>query len=1193
MSARDKKRRKSLKPDVPDNDNDSASLSFERSKSGGRSSASHGDDGGGGDVASPKSLSQSSGGGDRDSGSDGGGRSSNSNSGDNGSEQSRSQNEDTQNNNDSNQDSSDSDRNNDRDDNSDRDDDRDDRDDDNEDEDRDEDDGDKSDKDDDDDKDDGDEDGDDDRDRNKSDRDDDREDSENGDSDRGNADKGDANENDAKGSENPDADSAGDSQHVDNAGGAAADAAEDAAKAGDASQAAGAAADGAQAANAAGSAAGAAGNAAGAASAGASAGGAAAGAAAGGAGVMITPQDVKDIKDIGVKGVKDDLKDTGKSLAKGNVTDAVNNRTVQKAADVAMRSGEPTTMAVGAAVKVAGSFAEHGGEIDRKHPEKILSVQNAKALAATAKDIVPQNGGNPAAPPGTPGAGTSGTGLGEGGSDRDDDFEDVPDIGDEDPDDAHEDNEGAGDDDDKDEKDDKDDDEDKDDESDEDKSIADEEEDDSEEDEEKDDEKKEFAEDAAKKGVGAAANVAAAVAPKLLILKALYAFAQFLYMLLMQIIQIIAAGVCWLIALGQMIWGAIVGFVTALGQAILGAVGFVASTVQSLVMGTCAVVVAVVLIVIGVEAIRYDAELQNMLSSENGIIFSTGCSEVEKGTWSKLKSAFTNDPVSDWKKGCRKEAVAKQVAEFMKSSSLPVNEGGSQPISYIYGVLANAYAESGLEPTRVQGNPLGDDYSDMGDFFEDDMRTFNYKRSWKVDSIIPLKGHWNYTYPGRDALKKQSEYVRVTRRADTYVYGIGLFQFTTYRSDFLDFCYDNDDALVKFDGYVDPLTKTKLDDGDVYDWYTVGAQLSYMVKYPVKVMFFTQEYDPTALKQDGIENVEKLDYSDVSLGWGKTTLSAAEKEACYATVLFLGTFERPARYLNGGEDRANLIASRCEMAVSIMRKCEKNDALDSLNSSWASTVVDRLISGGGLATLDAISAGYTNCGMDTGTWNLTTPATVAVVYSHPVDTSEDSISRRDPTVAYKYIVSTLRDTVGDGWSDLGAHFGSCDRGVGYAYLVSGYDTALPLDLGSQWSYYQTSGRWTQVVDIPWSSYDASVYDTKEKRADIFQPGDVFIDYVDGKALHTYMYVGQDTIMEVVGIESQSEFSEDRYAVYGNKEMMQASYEEEYPHLSVWSIFRNDDSQSDKGGTRVFRCTSPEYDTTLRDLVRYGAPDDAA
>lgn len=880
-------------------------------------------------------------------------------------------------------------------------------------------------------------------------------------------------------------------------------------------------------------------------------------------GVPVTPQDLKDFKEIGADGVKDDLKGAGKSLSEGNVTDAVDNQTVQKAADIAMRSGDPTAMAVGAAVKAAGAYAEHGGEIDAKHPMKVLSSDNAKALGETVKDVGKQAAGASSY--------TDDDGLDSGNN--------ILDIGDEDPNDTH----GASDEIDDGESDDKASDEDAKDENSSDEEDGSEQEQSFSETEEEDDNKQnassDLAKTAAKGGLSASAHTAAVIAPKLIAVKAAYAFAQFLYMMFMQAVQLAAQAACWLVAMFQSALQAIGAFFMTVGHAMAAALGASVSAVQSFALGSGAAVVAVVLVVIGVAAFRYDVELQNMLASDAGIIFSTGCSEVEKNTWGKLKESFTNDPVPGLTD--QQVVVIQQIMSVMQSGSLPANAGGIQDSAYIYGVLANAYAESGLDPTRVESDPLG---ITMSSIFENDMHT--------------------YKSGGKDKLKQQNEYVKVTRRANTYAYGIGLFQFTSYRNAFLEFCYDNPDALTKTSGYSDPLADSRsgITDADICDWYTVGAQLSYLLKYPVKVMFFTQPYDPTALKSDGIENVEGIDLSDISVGWHGGGLTDEEKKACYAATLFLGTFERPRKYLNGGDDRADVIARRCEMAVSICRKCKDAALLDSIDSTWAAGVVDRIVSGGGLATLDAISAGYTNCGMDTGAWDLTSPAAVAIGYSHPASEREDSICEREPTVAYKYIVSTLKDVVGDGMSDLGTHFGSCDRGVAYAYLVSGYDTTIPLgNVDTQYSYYQSSPRWEQIADITWDgrgsagNYNADAYDTVAEREAFFQPGDVLVDYKPAGArthVHTYMYLGNDMVLKVIGIEP-ADLSQDGYQVYANKETMQASYHEQYPHLCGWSIFRNSSSHQSGGGTKVFRCAAPEYNYVYRDLVRYGAPENTA
>lgn len=882
------------------------------------------------------------------------------------------------------------------------------------------------------------------------------------------------------------------------------------------------------------------------------------------AGAPVTPQDLKDFKEIGADGVKDDLKDTGKSLSEGNVTDAVNNQTIQKAADIAMRSGDPTAMAAGAAVKAVGAYAKHGGEIDAKHPMKVLSPDNAKALGETVKDVGKQAAGASSY--------TDDDGLDSGN--------DIPDIGDEDPNDTH----GASDEIDDGESDGKASDEDAKDENSSDEEDGSEQEQSSSETEEEDDNKQnassDLAKTAARGGLGTTAHTAAVIAPKLIAVKAAYAFAQFLYMMFMQAVQLAAQAACWLVAMLQSALQAIGAFFMTVGHAMATVFGASVSAVQSFVLGTGAVAVTVVLVVLGVSTLRYETELQNMLASDAGIIFSTGCSEVEKNVLGQLKESFTNDPVSGLTD--QQVVVIKQIMSVMQSASLPANAGGIQDSAYIYGVLANAYAESGLDPVRVEGDPLG---ITMESIFKDDAHT--------------------YKSNGKDKLKQQNEYVKVTRRANTYAYGIGLFQFTSYRNAFLEFCYDNPDALTKASGYSDPLADSRdgITDADICDWYTVGAQLSYLLKYPVKVMFFTQKYDPTALKSDGIDNVESMDFSDISVGWQGGGLTEEEKKACYAATLFLGTFERPRKYLNGGDDRAGVIARRCEMAVSICRKCKDAALLDGIDSSWASGVVDRIVSGGGMATLDAIAAGYTNCGMDTGAWDLTSPAAVAIGYSHPASEHEDSICEREPTVEYKYIVSTLKDVVGDGMSDLSVHFGSCDRGVAYAYLVSGYDTTIPLgNVDTQYSYYQSSPRWEQIADITWDSrgsagsYNAEAYDTVEEREAFFQPGDVLVDYKPPSGgrthVHTYMYLGNDMILKVIGIEP-SDLSQDRYQVYANKETMQASYLEQYPHLGGWSIFRNSSSHQSGGGTKVFRCVAPEYNYVYRDLVRYGAPDNTA
>ncbi len=922
----------------------------------------------------------------------------------------------------------------------------------------------------------------------------------------------------------------------------------------------------------------------------------AAGSAASGAGApIVTPKDIKDAKDIGLKGVRNDVGKVGKDLLSGDLTGALNNRTVQKAGDVATRVPEPTTAAVGAGVRVVGSFADHGGEIDLKKPQKILSADNAKALAGTVKDLVPTVLGQKTSeqPPEADDKESAKDKLGLDSTEEDEGKEkDAEKDGEKEDDEDSDEGSGKKDDkkDDKDEKDDeKKDKEDEEDPDGKEKSLAEEEaEEQKEEEKEKADkenadkkDKDSMGKKIAQQGVNATSNVVAFLAPKILIIKLIYAFAQFIYMLLMSLIQIIAQAVCWLLGVIMWVWSGICTVFSAVGSFVGSVVGMTLSTIQSVVVGVISVGICIVGIIFGVAALRYDDELQNMLATDKGIVFSVGCSEVEKSTWGKLKEAFTNDPVSSLSD--QQEVVIKQVAAFMKSDKLPA---GAQDDAYIYGVLGNAYALSELDPLYVQDDPLG---VTMGNVFEDDMKTYRRERVWNSPFTYTVQDL------GRFRLQDQTEYVRVTRRADTYAYGIGLFQFTTYRSAFLDYCYDNSDALTNFEGYSDPLSNDRmaLNDDDVYDWFTVAAQMSYLVEYPVKVMFFTEEYDPEALEADGIGNVEEdIDYSNIAIGWWDDGLTDEELRICYATTLFLGTYERPARYLAGGDDRADVIARRCEIAVSLSRKCKDDALLTDLDNEWAEGVVGRVVSGGNIATLGAIQSGYTNCGMDTATWNLTTPATVAITYSHPADLDEDDAAK-EPTIAYDYIVKTLNDIVGDPMYDLGMNFSADWGAVGYAYIVSGYDTSIPMGLSDQLRYYQSSSRWSQIADIMADGGTAD-YDTAEKREALLQPGDVLVEHnALGIAKCTYMYVGNGTVLEVVGIGPE-ELSDERYQVYADKELVRAaktgSDKREYPHLAKWSM---PSALLEGEGVLVFRCTAPEQNYEYRDLVRYGAPENAA
>jgi len=893
--------------------------------------------------------------------------------------------------------------------------------------------------------------------------------------------------------------------------------------------------------------------------------------ASGGAAGAITPKDLKEMKDLDVKG---DTKDAAKDLAKGDLNGLSENETARKALDTAAKTtGNPYVVAANEALKLNDELKKHGGGVDLNKlakgemPSSKDLAKNAEAAGEVAKDKL---GGGSSSDDGTDIA--DGDAANEGTKTEDEVSEEEAK-----------------------EKEDKEQEEDS-------ESDKDKEEDEKEEEEDDKDDGKGagFGKKLAKKAAMGTAQTAATVAPKIMLIKAAYAFAQWLYMILMSIIQAVAKAVLfWVnlflaikeffVNLGLAIWNGL----CSIGQFVLGAFTSAATAVQSFVTGTVTTVVAVVCVVLGIAALRYDAELMQILSDDKGIVFTTGCSEAQRSFWDDFIGALTGDPVPTLDK--YQKHVMMRVSQIMRNSDDAYGRRVKvSSLPQVCGVLATAYKVSNLDPFYISGEPDG----------------------WK--SMTDILDFVN----GEFSLKSADNLASVHNYVDTHkgVYGIGLFQFRATKERYLMYCQES-----REDNWKDFPVGTGYTSAG-YDWYNFEMQLAYMYDYPALIAGFTQSWDYNMLSGDGIEDVRTdIDYTAHSYlsSFNKDSFASAEdienqREAAYAAVMFLGTFERSGAYLSGSEEERNkLCAERAAVAVSLYRSMMADASLRALDSTYAGLVLMRVRNNQTYGELKAATKMYTNCGINTAAWDLDSPAAVAVLMAQPTR-QEALVVGGGPSQPLAYMLQYDDFPKWNGYLEgVGTHNAICTSVPLWSYLVSGWDNGFFKTGGwgcdGQIAYVNNSTKWERIGSYPrdgsagyytnnegitYPLLDTTGISTMGEREAVWQPGDVLFDadgigglckYGEGDPSgHVYMYVGNEVVRAVWeannGVSAEAELPQE-LEFLNRIEIVSASMDDFYPALFDFNQYTGNMTYR---MVEVWRCIHPDNGEGLKDVLRYGS-----